>query len=281
MLSNQRGYNHKHMNTDAPSEQTSHNPASVPFQAASPAFNRKIPLYFHVESLLRQKIVTGQLPPGERIPSEKGLGAQFGVSQITIRAALANLEAEGLIVRKRGKGTFVAPQVRTRKQVIVTRDVQSFIDDWRRYEVKVLGIEPRRVQETRIAQTAEAFFGLCGQDSLSVIRRIRLLDGRPVSFIENFCLPELASQLSARELAAEPLQKILQRKLDLRIGRSEAYLESVPADPDVAEAVHTHVFAPLFLLQGYLRFASGKPFEIVNLFMRPDCFKYRIEFPHE
>lgn len=269
------------MNTEASAPNLSGDLASPPSPAVPPAFNRKIPLYFHIESLLRQKIATGQLLPGEKIPSEKGLVARFGVSQITIRAALANLEAEGLIVRQRGKGTFVAPQVRSRKQVIVTRDVQSFVLDWQRYEVRVLGIELRPVRETRIAQSAEAFFGLRGQDSLSVIRRVRLLEGRPVSFIENFCLPQLASHLSARELAEEPLQKILQRKLDVRIGKSEAYLESVPADPDVAEAVHTHVFAPLFLLQGYLRFASGEPFEIVNLFMRPDCFKYRIEFPHE
>jgi GntR family transcriptional regulator len=257
---------------------------SSPAVSASPraqTFKRKVPLYFHVESLLRQKIVTGQLPAGDKIGTEKELVAQFGVSQITIRAALANLEAEGLILRKPGKGTFVAPHVPSRKQVIVTRDVQSFVLDSESYEVSVLGIELRRVQETRIAQAAEAFFGLRNQDALSVIRRVRLLDGRPVSFIENFCLPDVASHLSVRELAEEPLQRILQRKLNLRIGKSEAFLESVPADPDVAKIVHTHVFTPLFLLQGYLRFASGEPFEIVNLFMRPDCFKYRIDFPQE
>ena len=108
-------------------------------------FNKKIPFYFHIESLIRQKILTGQLQSGERLPSEKDLAAQFGVSQITIRTALANLEAENLISRMRGKGTFVTKNVPLSKQVIVTGDVQSFVDDSRKYKVKPLGIEKRKI----------------------------------------------------------------------------------------------------------------------------------------
>ena len=85
-------------------------------------FNKKIPFYFHIESLIRQKILTGQLQSGERLPPERDLAAQFGVSQITVRTALANLEAESLITRMRGKGTFVTQNVPLSKQVIVTGD---------------------------------------------------------------------------------------------------------------------------------------------------------------
>jgi GntR family transcriptional regulator len=241
------------------------------------AFNKKIPFYFHIESLIRQKILTGQLQPGERLPPEKELAAQFGVSQITIRTALANLERESLIARMRGKGTFVAKSVPVSKQVLVTGDVQSFVDDSRKYKVRPLGIDKRKVNETRIPREVEEFFGLRSDESISVVHRVRLLNRTPVQFLENIILPDTASHVSMKGLSERPLQTILKEKIGLKVGRSETFLESVPADPDVAESLHSHVFAPLFLLRAFLWFASGEPFEIVSIFMRPDFFKYKID----
>ena len=240
-------------------------------------FNKKIPFYFHIESLIRQKILTGQLESGERLPPEKDLAAQFGVSQITVRTALANLEAESLISRMRGKGTFVTQNVPLSKQVIVTGDVQSFVDDSRKYKVKVLGIDKRKVSETRIPREVEEFFGSSGEEGVSVVRRLRMLNRTPVQFLENFISRETAKHVTMRELSEKPLQTILKEKIGLEIGRSETFLESVPADPDVAESLHSTVFAPLFLLRSYLWFTSGDPFEIVSIFMRPDFFKYKID----
>lgn len=78
-----------------------------------PSKNRKtsIPLYVRIESLVRNRILNGQLQPGDKLPTEEDLVKQFGVSQITIRNALSNLGGDGLIVRNRAKGTFVAENV--------------------------------------------------------------------------------------------------------------------------------------------------------------------------
>lgn len=240
-------------------------------------YNKKIPFYFHIESLLRQKILTGQLQAGEKLPPEKNLAAQFGVSQITIRTALAHLESEDLIIRMRGKGTFVTNNVPLSKQVIVTGDVQSFVDDSRKYQVKALGIDERKASETRIPREVEDFFGLEAEDGVNVIRRVRKLDKTPVQFLENFLSPETAKHVTIKALSKQPLQTILKEKMGLEIGRSETYLESIPADPDVAALLHSNVFAPLFLLRSYIWFTSGEPFEIVSIFMRPDFFKYKID----
>ena len=123
----------------------------------------------------------------------------------------------------------------------------------------------------------EEFFGLGGEDTISVVRRVRMLGRTPVQFIENFMLPDTAKHLTMKALSAQPLQEILKKEIGVVHGRSETYLESIPADPDVAESLHSHVFAPLFLLRAYLWFASGEPFEIVSIFMRPDFFKYKID----
>src|SRR6201981_3224778 len=73
--------------------------------AAAPAFR---PLYEQVKILLTQSLVSGEWKPGEAIPSEMELAARFRVSQGTVRKAIDELAAENLVVRRQGKGTFVA-----------------------------------------------------------------------------------------------------------------------------------------------------------------------------
>ncbi len=234
-------------------------------------------MYVHIESLLRQKIVTGQLEPGERLLTERDLAAGFGVSQITVRTALANLEAEKLIVRRRGKGTFVSPTVPVREKIIVTGDIQSFARDAERYEVKVVGIETKKVNQTRVARDLQGFFDIGADGDITVIRRVRLLQGNPVSFIENFISSEVARNVTEQDLSEHLLQKILADKSGVSIGKSESYLESVPAEADVAELLHSHMFAPLFLLTAHLWLSSGEPLQVVHVFMRPEYYKYKID----
>ena len=72
---------------------------------ATPAFS---PLYQQIKGLILQSLQTGEWKPGEAIPSEMELSARFRVSQGTVRKAIDELAAENLVVRRQGKGTFVA-----------------------------------------------------------------------------------------------------------------------------------------------------------------------------
>ena len=76
--------------------------AQVP---ATPAFS---PLYQQIKGLILQSLQAGEWKPGEAIPSEMDLAARFRVSQGTVRKAIDELAAENLVVRRQGKGTFVA-----------------------------------------------------------------------------------------------------------------------------------------------------------------------------
>ena len=75
--------------------------------------NKRIPLYYQLEGLLREKIVSGKFVAGDKLPTESELIQQYGVSRITVRQALTVLAEEGLIERRQGRGTFVAER-RTR-----------------------------------------------------------------------------------------------------------------------------------------------------------------------
>src|SRR5690606_7863405 len=68
------------------------------------------PLYHQIFLILRSQILDGRLQPGGLVPGEEELGRQFSVSRITARRALAELAAEGLVTRGRGRGTHVTPR---------------------------------------------------------------------------------------------------------------------------------------------------------------------------
>ena len=244
-----------------------------------PSNNRKtsIPLYVRVESLVRNRILNGQLQAGDKLPTEEDLVKQFGVSQITIRNALANLERDGLIVRNRAKGTFVADHVPVKKKFVITNEVYKILEDADRYEVKNVDLKTVKIGETRNARTVREFFNLTNDDSICVVRRTRLWSGIPMYYIENILSPSVAQHLTVKELGKNHLLKILKEKIGLTLARGEMYIEAVPADPDVAEILKMQIFEPLILRQLCYWFPRGDPFEIANCYMRPDYFRYKVD----
>ena len=70
--------------------------------------DKAIPLYYQLETILRRKILSGDYKPETPLPSEDMLAEEYQVSRITVRQALSSLEQDGLVLRQRGKGTFVS-----------------------------------------------------------------------------------------------------------------------------------------------------------------------------
>lgn len=92
-----------------------------------------IPLYSQLVSIVKRNITAGTLSPGELLPSEAELCKTFNISRSTVRQAIGSLEAEGLVVRKQGRGTFVAEPKMRRK----TENVYSFTS-----EISSMGLTP-------------------------------------------------------------------------------------------------------------------------------------------
>ena len=80
-------------------------PVNPPAQTHSPTFS---PLYRQIRGLILRSLESGEWGPGELIPSESELAERFGVSQGTVRKAIDEMAAENLLIRRQGKGTFVA-----------------------------------------------------------------------------------------------------------------------------------------------------------------------------
>lgn len=134
-----------------------------------------VPLYRQLSDLLRGQVMSGEFTPGQRLPSEAQLGEQFGISRITIRQALGDLEREGLVTRVPGKGTFVAERP---KQIEGLPRLSSFSEDAAAagriagYRLLDIGIRQitSAVQQALDLSTSQSF----------VIERVLLADDAPV-----------------------------------------------------------------------------------------------------
>jgi GntR family transcriptional regulator len=167
--------------------------------------------YHQIERWLRTSIMAGQ--QGDALPSETELATQFGVSRMTARQAVQNLAAEGLVRRKRGSGTFIAPKPIHRH----SGPLMSYTTDMRRR-----GMEPAStilVAELREPTEAEAeALRLDGKPRIVSIRRVRLADGTPMA-VDHSCLtPDCAAVLAC----------------DLEKGSLHEALRSIGREPTVA-----------------------------------------------
>ncbi|MGA9595421.1 MAG: GntR family transcriptional regulator [Acidimicrobiia bacterium] len=148
------------------------------------------PLYDQVEEILRRAIRTGDLAPGQVFPSEPELAALFGVSRLTVRRSLGNLQRTGLIVRRHGVGTFVA---RVGAAQIIPSSL-SFTKN-----MQMVGLEPTSrvisLTQSPCPASVAPSLGISEGDPVLVLERLRLADSEPVAFekawLNGFAVPEL------------------------------------------------------------------------------------------
>ncbi len=107
-----------------------------------------VPLYHQLKLLLQQDIAQGVYQPSGRLPSEPELIRKFGVSRITVRQALDELEAEGMVVRRHGKGTYVA-EPRIEQELLRLTD---FVEDMQQADCIPRRVSWRSCMSRRVQQ---------------------------------------------------------------------------------------------------------------------------------
>ena len=236
-----------------------------------------VPLYFLIESILKDKILSGHLEPGQKLPTEQEMIAQFGVSRITIRSALSHLESAGLVVKHPAKGTFVADNIPLKKQLIYTGNLSRIIADGRKYDTHPVGITRLKIGETRTPGDIRQFFDLKNEDEISRVQRVRHLDGIPICYLENFLRREHGEKIDLKELSAKTMPEVLRSRLGFTFGRGELFIEAMPADPDIASFLECHAFDTIIFSQIYYWFPGNKPLQLVHCYIRGDYFKYKVD----
>jgi GntR family transcriptional regulator len=172
-----------------------------------PSKARPIPNHLRVEQFLRDRIRSGVLKPGDAIPPECQLAQKFHLSRMTVRQALGRLAYEGVIVRQRRRGSFVAePRLQH------TSIFPSFEE-----EMRARGAQPsirllQRRREPATGKVAECLSVPEGSP-LIILERLRLVDGRAVGYEIRYLPETIGSALTEDEIRSQPLVPALRRIL--------------------------------------------------------------------
>ena len=232
--------------------------------------NSTQPLYVQIKEVLKQRITDGDYKPYERLASESELMKLFGVSRITVRQALRDLHAEGLIFSVQGKGSFVSKP----KAVQDVQHLQGFGEamDSQGYETstKVLGIQQRRPPQA----VADAL-RLTRADAVVLVERIRYLNRQPVSVDQSWFPLAVGERLFGRDLARD-IFPMMENELGLTLDHADLRIEAIAADDKFAELLKVESGSPILRINRLVVTEDGSPVDFEYLSYRGDAFQYRL-----
>ncbi|MBK8073534.1 MAG: GntR family transcriptional regulator [Ramlibacter sp.] len=240
-------------------------------QLPQPAFS---PLYLQIKGLILQSLENGEWKPGEAIPSEMELAARFRVSQGTVRKAIDELAAENLVVRRQGKGTFVATHSERHVQYRFLRLMPDRGDLDSEGPAQRRVIDVRRVRAT--VEVARAL-SLRPSDAVLQVRRVLSLGGVP-TILEDLWLPGAAFKgLTAEQIAGYPGPTYAMYEVDfgVRMVRAEERLRAVLADAAQAQLLEVASATPLLSVERVAYTYNDAPMELRRGLYRTDTHHYR------
>lgn len=238
----------------------------------APSFS---PLYQQIKTLILRSLQGGEWRPGEAIPSEIDLAARFKVSQGTVRKAVDELAAENLLVRRQGKGTFVATHAEEQVQYRFLRlapDVPDNTPGAARREF----LDCRRlVAPADVAASLQLPVG----EQVVEVRRVLHFSGQPVVLDDIWLPAHLFKGLTAERLSEYrgPMYGLFETEFGVRMIRAEEQLRAVSAQPSVAHLLQVEPGAPLLSVERLAFTYGDQPVELRRGLYRTDRHYYRNE----
>ena len=222
-----------------------------------------LPAYQRIQSIIRKRIDSGQLQPGEAVPSERDLAKTHHVSLMTARHALAFLEREGLVERRRGIGTFVAPpKIHFNKLMSYTEQMAA----------RSLTAGAKVLFAKIVDNENEAAARLSLPPNSGIIKLERLRHAADEPFALETCYLEAAEfpGLLEAPIARESLFGILEREYKMELHYADEEVDATAADPRIAELLAIPRREPLLRIRQVIYSTKGKAMMYVLGFYRSD-----------
>lgn len=228
---------------------------SVTPPGAGPTFH---PLYQQIKALLVKQLESGEWQPGEAIPSEMELAARFSVSQGTVRKAIDELAADNILIRRQGKGTFVATHTETKSSMFRFLRIRRNDGQDEYPESELLEIKRARAS-AEVARALELATG----DSVIQLRRVLRYSGMP-TVLDEITLPgALFKGLSKERFDAYEgsMYGFFETEFGVRMLRANEQVRAVAADPTTAEVLRVGIGSPLLSVERVAYTYGDKPVE--------------------
>ena len=228
-----------------------------------------VPLYLQIKGWMLDQIRSGRWPQRFKLPAEEDLAPAIGVSRGTLRKAIAELVREGVLDQIHGKGTFVtaggieqplAQRLSAFSELLEERGIA--------YSTRVLhqGLEE---PAARVASLLRLDPG----ERVVHLARVRLVEGRPVAYMENYVPAGLAPGLERVDFTRHGLFRTLEQDYGLRLAWGQRTFEALGAEGAVARHLDLPEGAPLFYIQQVVYLEDGRPVEYSDVWLRGDRFR--------
>lgn len=239
----------------------------------TPAFS---PLYQQIKALILDGLQAGEWRPGTAIPSETELAARFRVSQGTVRKAVDELAADNLLVRRQGKGTFVATHAEQQVEYRFLKLIPDNGDPSSERPAERRIIDCRRLRAN--AEVARAL-ALRAGDAVLQVRRVLSFAGVP-TILEDLWLPaEPFKGLSAERLAHHhgPMYALFEIEFGVRMVRAEEKIRATAANTQQAQLLCVEPLTPLLSVERVAYTYNDVPMELRRGWYRTDTHHYHNE----
>lgn len=239
----------------------------------TPAFS---PLYQQIKVLILQSLQAGEWKPGESIPSEMELAVRYRVSQGTVRKAIDELAAENLVMRRQGKGTFVATHA---EQHVQYRFLRLMPDSG---DINTEGPAERQIidcKRLRAPADIARSLALRTGDAVLQLRRVLAFQGTP-TIVEDVWLPGGPFKgMTAERLAiyGGPMYALFETEFGVRMVRAEEKIRAVAADAASAKLLHVPAGEPLLSVERTAYTYNDVPMELRRGLYRTDTHHYKNE----
>ncbi len=222
--------------------------------------------------VLRDRILSGAVAFGAKLPNENELADNHGVSRVTVRRALGELARERLIERRRSAGTRVTYRPSPAPMIAdISGVLANLADMGRRTTVRLLSLDYVPAEGV-VAQS----LGATSDQLLQRSVRVRSVDGLPFSYLTTHVPENISVTFTRQELASRPLLELLERagvKVELARQRISAGL----ATSSVAEALGLRAGSPLIELVRVVYDQAGRGVEHLHALYRPDRYAFEID----
>lgn len=234
---------------------------------------QSIPLFVQIAETIKTRIVNHEYSPGDSIPSAREFEKAFKVSNITIRRAIEQLVREGYIIPRRGMRAQVAEQKNDMLEIEITGDFRTWVDS---AIGRKLGITAEIIDRQVITcpQPIRELLALDTGEKVERIKRVRKLNGDPISYYVSYGPIHLFTKLSNRDVENNPFVDIFQQICQIKLKSMEQRVQASIADMDLAGILHVGFGFPLFFVQNVYYSDTDIPMAITHMYYRSDKYVY-------
>lgn len=241
---------------------------SRPIERSEEMRKSTLPIYLQIHNQLRQEIEEGKWEVGDKLPAERELALHFNVSRMTLRQAVQTLADEGILERKIGSGTYVAPK-KVSETLVGTTSFSEII--------RAQGKTPSSLTIAYFVTTPNSIesekLQLEKDDRILRMERVRFADGVPICF-EITSIPQKLVAPFDKEEITQALYQTLKQKGGYTIAHSQQTISATLANEKMAEHLSIKRGEAMLQLRQISYFDNEQPFELVRSFYVGDRFEF-------